>query len=65
MDVEHSLGDPDSYRGEPMVIDGSAQGLPFPHVIGEDGQHTVREHSGIEKSIHGVTCKSRALKCPW
>jgi hypothetical protein len=38
---------PDSYQGEPMVVDSSEQGntlhgLAFPHVVGEDGQHTVQ-----------------------
>jgi hypothetical protein len=38
---------PDSYQGEPMVVDSSEQGntlhgLAFPHVVGEDGHHTVQ-----------------------
>ena len=33
----HSL-----HQGEPMLVDGLEQGLPFPHVVGEDGQHTVQ-----------------------
>jgi len=41
MDVEHSLN-PSLYEGEPMVIDGLEQGLLSPHVVGEDGQHTVQ-----------------------
>jgi hypothetical protein len=29
--------------GEPMLVDGlEEQGLPFPHVVGEDGKHTVQ-----------------------
>jgi hypothetical protein len=33
------------YQNEPMDVDdleGTTQGLPFPHIIGEDGQHTVQ-----------------------
>jgi hypothetical protein len=37
MEVEHS-----SYQGEPMLVDGLEEGLPFPHVVGKDGQHTVQ-----------------------
>jgi hypothetical protein len=32
-------------QGEPMLVDDSdleLQGLPFPHVVGEDGEHTVQ-----------------------
>ena len=41
----------ESYQGEPMVVDVSADqgsgtvmvnGLAFPHILGEDGQHTVQ-----------------------
>jgi hypothetical protein len=48
MEVEHSFGpssyhrEPSSYHGEPMLIDGPEQGLPFPHVVGKDGQHTLQ-----------------------
>jgi hypothetical protein len=36
-----------SYQGEPMDVDSSDQGdtvngLAFPHIVGEDGQHTVQ-----------------------
>jgi hypothetical protein len=36
VDLEHN----GSYQpeGEPMLVDG----LPFPHIVGEDGQHTVQ-----------------------
>ena len=39
MEEEHSF---DPYQGEPMLIDGLEQGLPFPHIVGEDGQHTIQ-----------------------
>lgn len=45
MEVEISSGPgsgPGSYQGEPMLVDGLEHGLPFPHVVGEDGQHTVQ-----------------------
>ena len=29
-------------EGEPMLADGQEQGLPFPHVLGKDGQHTIQ-----------------------
>ena len=31
-------------QGEPMLVDGLEleEGLPFPHVVGEDGQHSVQ-----------------------
>jgi len=39
LEVEH----PGSYQGEPMLVDNlERRGLPFPHVVGEDGQHTVQ-----------------------
>ena len=37
MEVECS-----SYQGEPMLVDGQEEGLAFPHVVGEDGQHTIQ-----------------------
>jgi hypothetical protein len=40
MEEEHFTGS--LYQGEPMLVDGLEQGLPFPHVVGEDGQHTVQ-----------------------
>jgi hypothetical protein len=40
MEEEHLTGS--AYQGEPMLVDGLEQGLPFPHVVGEDGQHTVQ-----------------------
>lgn len=39
MELEQQLG---SYQGEPMVVDGLEQGLPFPRVVSEDGKHTVQ-----------------------
>ena len=41
MDVEHN----DCSQDEPMdvvVAEDSDQGLPFPHVIGEDGRHSIQ-----------------------
>ena len=38
MEVEHLA----SCQGEPMLVDGLDQGLPFPHVVSEDGQHSVQ-----------------------
>ena len=31
-------------EGEPMLVDGpeDSEGLPFPHVVGEDGKHSVQ-----------------------
>jgi hypothetical protein len=34
--------EPSSYQGEPMLVDGLEEGLPFPHVVGEEGQHSVQ-----------------------
>ena len=47
--MESSL-DPKFHQGEPMVIDGFEElegsteedGLAFPHVVSEDGRHTVQ-----------------------
>ena len=44
MEVERSF-DPSSYQGEPgepMLVDGLEQGLPFPHVVRDDGQHSIQ-----------------------
>ena len=30
------------YQGDPMLVDDPEEGLPFPHIIGDDGQHTVQ-----------------------
>jgi hypothetical protein len=38
VDSEHNS----SYQPEPMLVDSLEHGLPFPHIVGEDGQHTVQ-----------------------
>ena len=41
MEVEE-LGALACQEEEAMLVDGLEQGLPFPHVVGEDGQHSVQ-----------------------
>ena len=42
MEMEMDSERVSSYQGEPMLVDGLEEGLPFPHVVGEDGHHTVQ-----------------------
>ena len=42
MEMEVEVDHPSLDQGEPMLVDGVEQGLPFPRVVGEDGQHTVQ-----------------------
>ena len=43
MEMEQEQEHPSLHQGKPMLIDSHLeQGLPFPHVVGDDGQHAVQ-----------------------